>query len=83
MKIERKTAIEKIQVVDAQGARHEVIVFSPFIEIPPSSYPFKSGRDHIKKSTVRIELSDKRPINRIDDDTFEIVVTGGILKRVK
>lgn len=83
MKIERKLFTEKIEVVDSQGTKHTVIIFSPLIEIPPSNIGLDRYRDHRKIDALRIELSDKRPVNRIDDNTFEIVTTGEILKRVK
>lgn len=80
MKIERKHVKETIDVVDSAGQKHKVIIFTPMIEVQPT---FQSpGRFSYMRSNERIELSDRRSLNRIDEDTFEVITTGEILKRL-
>jgi hypothetical protein len=81
MKIELKHISEKIDVKDDEGRLHQILVYRPAIEIPPDRQ--NGYRDLRLVQTIKLELSDKRPVNRIDDDTFQIVTTGEILKRVR
>jgi hypothetical protein len=83
MKIEHKQIKEEIDVEDTSGKKHRVIIFTPLIEIPPANRGLNRGRSLYPRQNLRMELGDKRPINRIDDDTFQIVVTGEILNRVR
>ena len=80
MKIGHKRVSEEIDVVDASGGEHKVLVFTIFIETPKRA-PHRGREQHLLE-TVRMELDDKRPVNRLDADTFQVVITGEILKRV-
>jgi hypothetical protein len=41
-----------------------------------------SGPPQTSKGTIDLILSDGRDVNLIDDNTFEIVQTGEVLKRI-
>ena len=79
---EHKKILDQFEVQNEAGTKFRLLMFTTLLEVPPRNDGFGKFRAFYPRETIRIELSNKRPVNRIDDDTFQEVVTGEILKRV-
>jgi hypothetical protein len=69
---------ERIQCRDNAGKNYTIVVYQRYVDAGTV------GDDSSKwvKTTKRGTLTDGRHVNRIDDDTSEIVETGEVIKRV-
>lgn len=79
-KFDRRRFIEKINTADESGNGHTVVIFERLLEIIENpKWPSQWAK---RRKSIFVELEDKRPVNQIDGNTFQIATTGQILKRL-
>lgn len=67
--------IARHQMQSDDGTRYEVLEYQEFLDAGT-----KDGPDWVP-GLKRLVLANGRHLNHIDDDTFQIVVTGQIVRR--
>lgn len=75
--MERET--ERIKVATESGKQMTLVCFQNFHDATSIGDQAKRWVPGMK----RLALSDGSPVNRIDDDTFSIVATDEIVRRVR
>jgi hypothetical protein len=76
MKEEKK--VESFWVMSDSGDEYKINVYRTIIRVPRrgGNYGYAEGME-------RLATDDGDHVNEIDDDTFELVSTGKILRRIK
>jgi len=67
--------ISEFKLIDDQGSEFTIFEYQEVIENPSLKW--------IKTGPNWFRLSDGTPVNKIDDDTFKIVTTDSVLRRVR
>ena len=67
--------IGEFKLIDDQGSEFTIFEYQEVMEKPSLKW--------IKTGPSWFRLSDGTPVNKIDDDTFKVVTTDSVLKRVR